>query len=256
MSFNFPEITSELKNGFSRPVMRQTSKIVEKKRNWNLPDESFYRKNIWWFTIDDKDSPDLDDGIRAEKRKDGWYTLWVSITDVAEIVRPFTPIDQEALSRATSTYLSTHTEHMLPKELATDICSLNDQTTRKALTIEITLDDQFCITSSEIFESNFTNRFRFDYWELNKQLQTPDSKYFQQLQTLSEISSWLRKRRGGDEKIIISENWRGLYIPWRTGSYKHMWSSIIQELMLVANTQVAAYFVKKEIHWICLTLQL
>jgi exoribonuclease R len=58
---------------------------------------------------------------------------------------------------------------MFPSEVSTDICSLNDQTKRKTLTTRIDLNNEFKVINSDIFESIFKNKKRFNYSQFNKQ---------------------------------------------------------------------------------------
>jgi exosome complex exonuclease DIS3/RRP44 len=54
----------------------------------------------------------------------GNLEVGVHIADVTHFVKSFTPIDSEASSRATTTYLVDRRIDMLPKPLTEDICSL------------------------------------------------------------------------------------------------------------------------------------
>jgi hypothetical protein len=54
----------------------------------------------------------------------GNLEVGVHIADVTHFVKPSTPIDREASSRATTTYLVDRRIDMLPKPLTEDICSL------------------------------------------------------------------------------------------------------------------------------------
>jgi ribonuclease R len=87
-------------------------------------------------------SKDLDDGIWAEETENG-YAIFVSIADVAEIVKPDSILDLDAMNRSTSVYTSHYAYHMFPSEISTDICSLNNETNRLTLTTRICLDKNF-----------------------------------------------------------------------------------------------------------------
>lgn len=54
----------------------------------------------------------------------GNLEVGVHIADVTHFVKSTTPIDSEASSRATTTYLVDRRIDMLPKPLTEDICSL------------------------------------------------------------------------------------------------------------------------------------
>jgi exoribonuclease R len=58
---------------------------------------------------------------------------------------------------------------MFPSEISTEICSLNDQTKRKTITTRIDINNDYVPINTEIFESEFINKKRFNYSSFNKQ---------------------------------------------------------------------------------------
>lgn len=160
----------------------------------HTPDTAPSRKNVQGITIDKIDSLDLDDGLWIEEIPNG-YRLQISITDVAEVIPVFSELDEEAFHRATSMYFDTHIFHMFPKEIATDIASLNHKTSRHALTLEIDFDSQLQIQRLDLFESNFFNLHRLGYKEVNQQLTHSSAEFHQQLQLLGTISQKLSQKR-------------------------------------------------------------
>jgi exoribonuclease R len=58
---------------------------------------------------------------------------------------------------------------MFPTEISTDLASLNNDTKRKTITTRIDIDGEFNVKNSEIFESIFHNKKRFNYEEFNDQ---------------------------------------------------------------------------------------
>jgi exoribonuclease R len=52
---------------------------------------------------------------------------------------------------------------MLPIVLSTDLISLNDKTTRLSKTIQIDYNSEMNVINTNIYESKFYNRKRFDY---------------------------------------------------------------------------------------------
>lgn len=114
--------------------------------------------------------------------------MQVSITDVAELISPFSGLDFEALDRATSIYLDTHVIHMFPKEIAGDLGSLNHQTTRLAQTVEIELDPDFETVRVDFFESRFTNINRYDHYGFFIDTNSPSSQLYETNQFLYKIA--------------------------------------------------------------------
>lgn len=152
------------------------------------------RRNVQGITIDKIDSLDLDDGLWIEETPSG-YRLQISITDIAELIPMASELDKEAFYRATSMYFDTHIFHMFPKEVATDIGSLNHKTSRKALTLEVDFDSQFQIQKIDLFESNFFNLYRLGYKEVNHQLTDKNAEFSHQLQLLHTVSKKLSQKR-------------------------------------------------------------
>ena len=62
-------------------------------------------RQLPFVTIDGADAKDFDDAVYCKATPKGWR-LWVAIADVSSYVRPGTALDDEALNRGTSVYLS------------------------------------------------------------------------------------------------------------------------------------------------------
>ena len=84
-------------------------------------------------TIDDPDAKDLDDAVYCVKKENGHYQLGVHIADVSRYVRKGSLIDDEAYRRGTSVYLADRVIPMLPFQLSNDLCSLNHDEDRYAM---------------------------------------------------------------------------------------------------------------------------
>jgi hypothetical protein len=225
-------------------------KVMNEVTNLKVNDTAIRRVAVEWITIDWLDAKDLDDWIYAEKRLDWWYTLQISIADVSQIVKPWTEIDKEAFDRTTSIYLRTHVCPMIPSEIWTDICSLNDQTTKLTFTIQIDTDSEFNVKNTEIFKSTFKNRKRFDYEEFYKQFNNCWEEYNDELNLYNVIArSLLSKRvwrwaiKWFKDKIVIKlYNWEENKV--------HTAQLVVQEFMILANIEIAKLFYREEIDWI------
>jgi len=92
-------------------------------------------------TIDGADARDFDDAVFAEPddhadNKGGWH-LVVAIADVAEYVRPGSPLDREAFRRGNSVYFPDRVVPMLPEALSNGLCSLRPDEERACLAADL-----------------------------------------------------------------------------------------------------------------------
>ena len=83
------------------------------------------------FTIDPEGAKDHDDAVSV----DAGGVVSVHIADVAAYVAEGSPVDVEAASLGTSTYLPGRVDAMLPAVLSDDLCSLRADEDRRAVTV-------------------------------------------------------------------------------------------------------------------------
>ena len=229
----------------SRQVRYEAEKLKDDFLSWNLKDSIEYRKQEKWITIDKKSSKDLDYWIKIIK-KDFWYSIYISIADVSEIVKKWTILDIDAYNRSTSVYTATNTFHMFPSELSTDICSLNNKTSRYTITTKIDINNDFDVIHVKKYESEFYNEKRFNYEDFEKHFKNPDLKYHDELHMYLKVAKWLYKKR-------ISRWWIKDYTEkvalkiWKEDNTKPNASLIIQELMILNNIESAKYNYKEKI---------
>ena len=115
---------------FSQKVMNEAQNL---SRDIHPESEIMDFRNQHLVTIDGADSKDLDDAVYCEKRPNGHYMLGVHIADVSRYVKPGSPLDEEAYRRGNSVYLADRVIPMLPFELSNDLCSLNHDEDRYAM---------------------------------------------------------------------------------------------------------------------------
>jgi len=251
MELYYPKIITEIKN-HSREVRSEAENIKNQVLNWLINDEAPNRKHLEWITIDKESSKDLDDWIWVEKTKE-WYSLFISIADISEIIRPRTILDNDAYSRSTSVYTNSHVYHMFPNEISTDLASLNHNTKRYTITTRIDLNKNYKAINSEIFESIFHNKKRFNYSEFNKQFNNYWEDYHSDLNLFHKIAKWLYQNRiwlwaknDYKEKVTLKiDNEQK-----ETDENNSVASFIIQEFMVLANIENAKINFKEKINWI------
>jgi len=126
------------------------------------------------FTIDPPDARDHDDAVGVEEHGDGTWTLWVHIADVSHYVERDTTLDHEARKRATSVYLPSGVLPMLPPRLSNDLCSLEPQKDRFALTAAITYDMEGRLLREMACESVIRVTANVPYGEVLKAIEQGD----------------------------------------------------------------------------------
>lgn len=200
------------------------------------------------FTIDGKDTKDIDDAIGLEIEND-YYVLRVSIADVSYYVEENSPLDKEALKRGTSSYLAYSVIPMLPHVLSNGICSLNPGVERCALTCEMKIDHQGHVIDSQIYPSIISSVKKMNYDSVNAVFSSnAESDYQEYSEILNEMNILAhiireeRTRRGASDfdipepKIICDE--KGIAVDIQTrerGDAERM----IEDFMIVANETVS-----------------
>lgn len=127
------------------------------------------------FTIDPPDARDHDDAVGVEFHADGSADLWVHIADVSHYVEKESTLDHEARKRATSVYLPTGVLPMLPPRLSNDLCSLEPQKDRLAMTVRIRYDAEGRLVEEEAMESVIRVSANVPYGEALKGMEHGDS---------------------------------------------------------------------------------
>jgi exoribonuclease-2 len=120
-------------------------------------------RNLFWCSIDNDDSLDLDQLTVAESLSDGSTKLLVAIADVDSVVKKYSALDDHAKQNTTSVYTEAETFPMLPEKLSTDLTSLNFESDRLAIVIEIVLTSDGSLKSSDIYEAIVRNKAKLAY---------------------------------------------------------------------------------------------
>src|ERR1700733_3647356 len=107
-------------------------------------------RSLLWCSIDNDDSRDLDQLTVAEAMPNGSTKLLVAIADVDALVKKGSALDDHARRNTTSVYTAGETFPMLPEKLSTDLTSLNYESDRLAIIIEMVLAGDGSLQSSDI----------------------------------------------------------------------------------------------------------
>ncbi len=210
-------------------------------------------------TIDGEDAKDFDDAVFCEPNRDG-FRLVVAIADVSHYVRPGTPLDEEALKRATSVYFPGYVVPMLPETLSNGICSLRPTEDRMCFVCDMQVDRKGEVVQSRFYEAVMNSHARLTYTQVWNAVgeDDADAKAFigpllpqiQSLHQLYRILAKARERRGAIEfessevRFVLDNRGEvtqaGMLV--RNDAHK-----LIEECMIAANVEAARYLLATHI---------
>lgn len=120
-------------------------------------------RSLFWSSIDNDTSKDLDQIEWAEELSDGRIRVLVGVADVDARVHVGMVIDDHARSETTSVYTGVRVFPMLPAELSEGITSLNENEDRVALVIEFAVDQAGGATDGKAYRALVRNRAQLAY---------------------------------------------------------------------------------------------
>ena len=151
---------------FPEDAMKQAEALpTEVTENEKFGREDLTDKMI--FTIDGKDTKDIDDAISLDINSSGNYVLGVHIADVSHYIPENSPLDVEALVRATSNYPADKVIPQLPHIISNGICSLNEGVERLAISCEMIINYQGRVIDAEVFPSVIKSNKKMNYTDCN-----------------------------------------------------------------------------------------
>ncbi|MDA8773949.1 RNB domain-containing ribonuclease [Chlamydiia bacterium] len=204
------------------------------------------------ITVDPETAKDFDDAFHISKTKTG-HILKVHIADVAAYIEKNSDIDRVAQSRSNSVYLPAKCHPMLPSEFCDDLCSLKEGLKRRAVTVEIHLDDSGNVLSSKIYRSWIVNDCRLTYKEATKCIESDGGSVVDNMlrmgSSICQSRLSLKKQRDAIE-IQFPIKWfefndNGIPIKLNVEQYD-ISHSMIEEFMVLTNTIVSETIVHKK----------
>ena len=120
-------------------------------------------RSLLWCSIDNDDSRDLDQLTVAEALPAGVTKVLVAIADVDAVVKQRSALDDHARQNTTSVYTAAETFPMLPEKLSTDLTSLNHESDRLAVVIEMVLAGDGSLQSADLYGALVRNRAKLAY---------------------------------------------------------------------------------------------
>ncbi len=156
LRLEFPE--EVIKEAESMP-----KKLSEEMINEGLKEGRVDFRNDIIFTIDGKDTKDIDDAISLKMLSNGNYLLGVHIADVSHYVKEGSELFKEAELRGNSNYLGNKVIPMLPVELSNGICSLNPNEDRFTESCIMEIDHSGGVVDKKICKGIIRSRKKMNY---------------------------------------------------------------------------------------------
>ena len=116
-----------------------------------------------WCSIDNDDSRDLDQLSVAKPLDGGVVQILVAIADVDSLVKKNSIVDKHAMVNTTSVYTVAQTFPMLPEKLCYNLTSLNWDTDRLAIVVEMNFDADGSLKSSDLYQATVRNQAKLAY---------------------------------------------------------------------------------------------
>lgn len=244
----------DLKTDYPKEALKELKILIEK---FDVDREKKKRVDLTHqncFTIDPVRAKDFDDAVYLEKEKDN-YRLFVHIADVSLFLKYNSAIDKEAYDRGNTVYLPGEAIHMLPNELASNLCSLVPKQDRFTITVEMLFDKNARLLDYKIYESIINSKARLTYDEALDIITDKIDPPFENIKNiLIELENFYRKRSKlrwdsgsidfdlQESEIIIDEVGEPTaIIPYE----RHIIHRIIEECMVSANEVVASFINEK-----------
>jgi VacB/RNase II family 3'-5' exoribonuclease len=120
-------------------------------------------RNLLWCSIDNDDSRDLDQLTVAETLAGGSVKILIAIADVDALVKKQTALDVHARLNTTSVYTVAETFPMLPEKLSTDLTSLNYDSDRLAVVVEVVFNGDGSLQQSSVYRALVRNKAKLAY---------------------------------------------------------------------------------------------
>ncbi|WP_303251656.1 ribonuclease R [uncultured Senegalimassilia sp.] len=207
------------------------------------------------FTIDPADARDFDDALSLDPAQDflrdgAVWRLGVHIADVSHYVPWNSSLDLDARHRATSVYLVDRVIPMLPEQLSNGLCSLNPNETRRCMTCDVYLDQDWKAVGYDIYPALMRSQARLTYGQVQQALDgdaaLPDD-IMQRVRFLSQFAKAriaARQVAGGldfdfpEARVALDDDGKPVRVDLRR---KTEATSLVEEAMILANEVVAQH---------------
>lgn len=156
-------LTRGLLPDFSTADMQELENLKQSAKAEEIPDGLQDLRGLIWCSIDNDDSRDIDQLTAAEELTDSKVKVLVAIADVAGTIRDESHLDEHARHNTTSVYTAARIFPMLPEDVSTGLTSLNYNSDRVAIVIEMVIGLEGSVESSAIYRALVRNKAKLAY---------------------------------------------------------------------------------------------
>ncbi len=123
-------------------------------------------RDLLWCSVDNADSLDLDQLTYAESLEGNKVRILVAIADVDALVNAKSNIDNHASQNTATVYTVASIFPMLPEKLSTNLTSLNLNSDRCAIVVDMILGDDGKVQQSDVYPAMVRNHAKLQYASL------------------------------------------------------------------------------------------
>jgi exoribonuclease-2 len=218
-------------------------------------------RSLLWSSIDNDDSRDLDQLTVAETMPAGSVKILVAVADVEAVVKKQSALDDHAKYNTASVYTAAEIFPMLPEKLSTGLTSLNYESDRLAIVVEMVIAGDGSLLSSDIYQAAVRNHAKLAYksvagWlegngPMPKEIGTVnglDENIRQQNCTAKKLKS-LRHEHGALDLETIETHpvFNGEEIKGIESEKRNCAKDIIEDFMITANGVSARYLAAQKL---------
>lgn len=212
-------------------------------------------RNEMIFTIDGSDTKDIDDAISLKENSNGTITLATHIALPSYYIKRDSYIFQDIIIRGTSVYPKGKVIPMNHPKLSNEICSLNEDSDRFAISYFLTFDNKLNCKKVDIKLSIINSKKKMTYENVNKILEenTIPEGYENYSDTLLKMNSLAKKMKNKmqlegfldfyspETKIKIDDNDKISF----EKRENRLAEDLIEFFMLTTNEEVTRYLEKR-----------
>ena len=202
------------------------------------------------FTIDPHDAKDFDDALSIEQTSEDEWEIGIHIADVSHYVKEGTVLNDEAYERATSVYLVDRVVPMLPEKLSNKVCSLRPHEEKLCFSVVFKMNRNGEILEEWFGRTVIYSDHRFTYEDAQDVIEKKQGKFADEILLLDKLAKKMRAKRIKEGAITFDRvevkfrldhdnNPTEVYFKQAKDANK-----LIEEFMLLANRQVAAFIGK------------